>query len=55
TDGLIKYHRGMIHIVDRKGLEHVACECYSVVRRFNGSFEPHLAPSRETRAKSRAH
>ena len=30
--GLIDYRRGRIHIVDRRGLEDVACECYDVVR-----------------------
>jgi CRP-like cAMP-binding protein len=31
--GLIEYRRGHIHIVDREGLERVACECYPIVRR----------------------
>lgn len=31
-DGLIKYSRGVISILDRDGLEHKACECYRVVR-----------------------
>jgi CRP-like cAMP-binding protein len=31
--GLIRYHRGQIMIVDRKGLEETACECYGAVRR----------------------
>jgi CRP-like cAMP-binding protein len=31
-DGLITYKRGVIHIVDRKGLEKNACECYVAVR-----------------------
>jgi CRP-like cAMP-binding protein len=30
--GLIKYSRGVISILDRKGLERKACECYRVVR-----------------------
>ena len=30
--GLIRYRRGLIHIVDRPGLEEIACECYAVVR-----------------------
>jgi CRP-like cAMP-binding protein len=29
--GLIKYHRGHLTIVDREGLEGVACECYRVI------------------------
>jgi CRP-like cAMP-binding protein len=32
ADGLIKYSRGHIHVVDRKGLEQRVCECYSVVK-----------------------
>ena len=31
--GLIRYHRGQIMILDRKGLEETACECYGAVRR----------------------
>jgi CRP-like cAMP-binding protein len=31
--GFIDYSRGRIRIVDRRGLEGVACECYEVVRR----------------------
>jgi CRP-like cAMP-binding protein len=31
--GFINYSRGQIHMVDRRGLEGVACECYEVVRR----------------------
>jgi CRP-like cAMP-binding protein len=31
-NGLIKYSRGRIHVLDRKGLENVACECYPIVR-----------------------
>jgi CRP-like cAMP-binding protein len=31
-DGLISYKRGVIRIVDRKGLEKASCECYAAVR-----------------------
>ena len=31
--GVIKYRRGHIQIVDRRGLEVIACECYPVVKK----------------------
>ena len=31
-EGLIKYTRGKIELLDRKGLLAVACECYEVVK-----------------------
>jgi CRP-like cAMP-binding protein len=31
-DGLIGYKRGVIKIIDRKGLEKCSCECYAAVR-----------------------
>jgi CRP-like cAMP-binding protein len=30
--GFIRYHRGSITILDRKGLEQFACECYAVAK-----------------------
>jgi CRP-like cAMP-binding protein len=30
--GLIRYRRGLIHILDRRALEEIACECYAAVR-----------------------
>lgn len=33
TEGLITYHRGHIHILDRQRLEAYSCECYEVVRK----------------------
>ena len=34
--GLIEYVRGLISVVNRKGLERAACECYPVIQQFNG-------------------
>jgi CRP-like cAMP-binding protein len=33
ADGLIKYARGRILVLDRAGLEQRTCECYAVVKR----------------------
>jgi CRP-like cAMP-binding protein len=30
--GIVNYHRGMIHILDRQRLERAACECYPTLR-----------------------
>jgi CRP-like cAMP-binding protein len=35
--GLIQYVRGAVKIVDRKGLENAACECYGIVQQYNGT------------------
>lgn len=35
--GLIQYMRGAVRVVDRKGLENAACECYGVVQQYNGA------------------
>jgi CRP-like cAMP-binding protein len=32
-EGLISYRRGIVQILNRRGLESVACECYDAVRR----------------------
>src|SRR5690606_19617556 len=32
NDGLIKYRRGHIKVLDRPGLERRVCECYGVVK-----------------------
>jgi CRP-like cAMP-binding protein len=32
-EGLIRYRRGMVSLVDRPGLETTSCECYGIVRR----------------------
>lgn len=31
--GLIKYNRGTVEIIDRQGLENLACECYAEITR----------------------
>ena len=31
--GIIEYRRGNVKVLDRKGLENTACECYSITRR----------------------
>ena len=37
-EGLISYHRGRMQVLDRPGLEHASCECYTVVRERFGAF-----------------
>jgi CRP-like cAMP-binding protein len=32
TAGIISYHRGVIHILDRKKLEAASCECYAAIK-----------------------
>ena len=34
--GLIEYTRGAVKIVNRKKLEDSACECYEVIRQYDG-------------------
>ena len=36
---LIQYSRGAVKIVNRKKLEDFACECYLVIRQYNGGLE----------------
>jgi CRP-like cAMP-binding protein len=39
--GLIRYHRGRLTIVDRQGLEEVACECYAAIKaELDGALTP---------------
>lgn len=33
VSGLIRYHRGIVTVLDRAGLEQAACECYRLINR----------------------
>ena len=44
--GLIRYHRGHITILDRKGLEQFTCECYEVGGKFDDFLRQDWAMSR---------
>ena len=49
--GLISYHRGLIQIKDRAGLEKATCECYAVVKaRFDAFLNPPLTAVQETKS-----
>jgi CRP-like cAMP-binding protein len=41
--GLIKYSRGQIKILDRRGLKKAACECYDAVRQHVDKAVPPLS------------
>lgn len=40
---LIQYKRGFITIIDRKGLEAAACECYAKIKEEYGRYKPSLS------------
>lgn len=41
NQGLIRYRRGMMQVVDRAGLETASCECYAIVKaRFDAFLSP---------------
>lgn len=42
-EGLIGYRRGVIEVLDRKGLEHRACECHATTQHFRSRIEEHEA------------
>ena len=46
--GLIRYRRGVVDILDRAGLEAIACECYGAVRRNYERLLPDPFPSRDS-------
>jgi CRP-like cAMP-binding protein len=35
-EGLIRYHRGHVHILSREGMEEAACDCYQVIKEIRG-------------------
>jgi CRP-like cAMP-binding protein len=43
--GLIRYSRGSVHILDREGLEKMACDCYAVTKRLYFNLYGRNAPS----------
>jgi CRP-like cAMP-binding protein len=43
--GLITYHRGVVSILDRPGLEQMVCECYSVLAEMFPGVDRHGDPS----------
>jgi CRP-like cAMP-binding protein len=43
--GLIRYHRGRITVLDRKGIEKQTCECYTVVKKEYDRLLPSIRPS----------
>ncbi len=55
-EGLIKYSRGHITVIDRAGLEAHACECYTVVKkefdRLLPEFNPSQAPARNSQIQA---
>ena len=50
ADGLIKYARGHIKVLDRAALEKRVCECYAVVKREYDRLLPYKIPSRPNTA-----
>jgi CRP-like cAMP-binding protein len=42
--GFIRYSRGIVHIVDRDGLERAACDCYAIVKSLYRSLYSRVAP-----------
>jgi CRP-like cAMP-binding protein len=48
--GLISYHRGMMQVIDRPGLEKASCECYAIVKaRFDAFLSPPATAVQKTK------
>lgn len=43
-DGIIRYNRGTIEILDRQRLEDRSCECYEIIRTEYERLLPRMAP-----------
>lgn len=52
ADGLIRYSRGHIHVLDRHGLEQRSCECYRVIRAEYDRLVPAPAPRHTRQAEA---
>jgi CRP-like cAMP-binding protein len=52
--GLIRYRRGMIQILERQRIEHKACECYQSVERHFREVLPEVKPQKILDAADRA-
>jgi CRP-like cAMP-binding protein len=44
--GIIEYTRGAVRIVNRKKLEAFACECYGIIRQYDGELGSTMSPAR---------
>ena len=50
NQGLIRYRRGMMQVLDRAGLEAASCECYAIVKaRFDAFLSPPSTAVQETK------
>ena len=53
--GWMTYHRGVVEIIDRVGLERAACECYEVIRaEFARLVGPPIPRARKVRAAAKS-